>query len=409
MSGSATRRCRPRLTAAAAASRPVAGGTDLVVGTRRAKGLLNNLVALDRIAQLARIGSEPPTASGSVRRRATPTWPVILTSANDGRPSPTPPRSSAHPRRATSGTLGQQHRQRHPGRPPRPSGPLLRFEAEVEVRWPRAITALGQLVEAGRGRTRPPSDELIVAIVLPEAAGAGKPRPARVPPADGDRGRGRDGRGPARRGSSATPGSPSPPSRQRSGGSPAGRGRARRNGRRAGGRGGGLGAHRGRECPQSCTSWLVAPDPAGHGGCLSSVGRSVRRSRAPAGQVVPIPASASTFGCVDERAIPGGLHRRTRRATRWRSGPTGPGRPVLRGELGLRCSKEGCDDSECGACMVLLDGRPVNSCSYLALQVEGRQVTTVEGLATGTTLHPRCSRPSSIRAGSSVGSAPRGR
>jgi len=61
---------------------------------------------------------------------------------------------------------------------------------------------------------------------------------------------------------------------------------------------------------------------------------------------------------------------------------------VLRGELGLTGSKEGCDDSECGACMVLVDGQPVNSCSYLALQAEGRQVTTVEGLAAGTTLHP---------------------
>src|ERR671936_1327494 len=54
---------------------------------------------------------------------------------------------------------------------------------------------------------------------------------------------------------------------------------------------------------------------------------------------------------------------------------------VLRGELGLTGTKEGCDDSECGACMVLLDGRPLNSCSYLALQAEGRRVTTVEGLA----------------------------
>jgi len=54
---------------------------------------------------------------------------------------------------------------------------------------------------------------------------------------------------------------------------------------------------------------------------------------------------------------------------------------VLRGELGLAGTKEGCDDSECGACMVLLDGRPVNSCSYLALQAGGRAVTTVEGLA----------------------------
>ena len=61
---------------------------------------------------------------------------------------------------------------------------------------------------------------------------------------------------------------------------------------------------------------------------------------------------------------------------------------VLRSELGLTGSKEGCDDSECGACMVLIDGQPVNSCSYLALQAEGRQVTTVEGLASGTTLAP---------------------
>jgi carbon-monoxide dehydrogenase small subunit len=54
---------------------------------------------------------------------------------------------------------------------------------------------------------------------------------------------------------------------------------------------------------------------------------------------------------------------------------------VLRTELGLTGTKEGCDDSECGACMVLVDGRPVNSCSYLALQSDGREITTVEGLA----------------------------
>ena len=54
---------------------------------------------------------------------------------------------------------------------------------------------------------------------------------------------------------------------------------------------------------------------------------------------------------------------------------------AVREELGLTGSKEGCDDSECGACMMLLDGEPVNSCSYLALQAQGRDVTTVEGLA----------------------------
>ena len=59
---------------------------------------------------------------------------------------------------------------------------------------------------------------------------------------------------------------------------------------------------------------------------------------------------------------------------------------AVREEVGLTGSKEGCDDSECGACMMLLDGKPVNSCSYLALQAEGREVTTVEGLADGDRL-----------------------
>jgi aerobic-type carbon monoxide dehydrogenase small subunit (CoxS/CutS family) len=61
---------------------------------------------------------------------------------------------------------------------------------------------------------------------------------------------------------------------------------------------------------------------------------------------------------------------------------------AVRGEVGLTGTKEGCDDSECGACMMLLDGQPVNSCSYLALQADGREVTTVEGLADGEGLSP---------------------
>jgi carbon-monoxide dehydrogenase small subunit len=59
---------------------------------------------------------------------------------------------------------------------------------------------------------------------------------------------------------------------------------------------------------------------------------------------------------------------------------------AVRDGIGLTGSKEGCDDSECGACMMLLDGKPVNSCSYLALQAEGRDVTTVEGLSDGAGL-----------------------
>ncbi len=61
---------------------------------------------------------------------------------------------------------------------------------------------------------------------------------------------------------------------------------------------------------------------------------------------------------------------------------------VVRTEVGLTGSKEGCDDSECGACMMLLDGKPVNACSYLALQTEGRDITTVEGLADADGLAP---------------------
>ena len=61
---------------------------------------------------------------------------------------------------------------------------------------------------------------------------------------------------------------------------------------------------------------------------------------------------------------------------------------AVREGVGLTGAKEGCDDSECGACMMLLDGKPVNSCSYLALQADGREVTTVEGLAGDAELSP---------------------
>jgi aerobic-type carbon monoxide dehydrogenase small subunit (CoxS/CutS family) len=68
-----------------------------------------------------------------------------------------------------------------------------------------------------------------------------------------------------------------------------------------------------------------------------------------------------------------------------------PGTTLLRAireHVGLTGAKEGCDDSECGACMMLLDGRPVNACSYLALQAEGRTITTIEGLDPDGSLSP---------------------
>ncbi|HET9642538.1 MAG TPA: (2Fe-2S)-binding protein [Burkholderiaceae bacterium] len=62
---------------------------------------------------------------------------------------------------------------------------------------------------------------------------------------------------------------------------------------------------------------------------------------------------------------------------------------VLRGPLGLTGTHVGCDTSQCGCCTVLVDGESVKSCTLLAVQAEGRQVTTVEGLARADgTLHP---------------------
>jgi len=61
---------------------------------------------------------------------------------------------------------------------------------------------------------------------------------------------------------------------------------------------------------------------------------------------------------------------------------------LIRDHLGLTGTHVGCDTAQCGACTVHVDGRAVKSCSILALQADGTQVTTIEGLATGDELHP---------------------
>jgi len=61
---------------------------------------------------------------------------------------------------------------------------------------------------------------------------------------------------------------------------------------------------------------------------------------------------------------------------------------LIRERLGLTGTHIGCDTSQCGACTVLLDGRAVKSCTILAVQAQGREITTIEGLAPRGTLHP---------------------
>jgi len=61
---------------------------------------------------------------------------------------------------------------------------------------------------------------------------------------------------------------------------------------------------------------------------------------------------------------------------------------LIRGHFGLTGTKLGCGEGECGACTVLVDGRSVNSCLFLAVDCHGKEVLTIEGLAHGTELHP---------------------
>jgi len=91
---------------------------------------------------------------------------------------------------------------------------------------------------------------------------------------------------------------------------------------------------------------------------------------------------------------------------------------LLREHLDLTGTKKGCDQGQCGACTVLIDGRRFNSCLTFAVMYDGAQITTIEGLAAKGALHPlqrprarciRCSRRSSTMMRSSAATARRGK
>jgi carbon-monoxide dehydrogenase small subunit len=60
----------------------------------------------------------------------------------------------------------------------------------------------------------------------------------------------------------------------------------------------------------------------------------------------------------------------------------------LREELGMKGTKRGCDSGQCGACTILMDGKTINACLVLAIQADGKEIMTIEGLSSGGRLHP---------------------
>src|SRR5712692_2173095 len=104
-----------------------------------------------------------------------------------------------------------------------------------------------------------------------------------------------------------------------------------------------------------------------------------------AAAAVPLPGQEAEVPAVSRTAIRltvNGAERRIEVEDRWTLAE------LLRDHLGLTGTKIGCDRGECGACTVLLDGRPVYSCSNLAVWADGREIETVEGLAHGEQLDP---------------------
>ena len=373
------------LTAAADGYRPVAGGTDLVVGTRQGKWTLpEDVVALDRIAELRgidaaddglRIGATTSHADlvrhPAIRER----WTALADAAA----------IVGSPATRHVGTLGGNLANASPAA--ETSGALLCFDAQVEVRSAAASRRIA-LTDLFRG---PGQTTIARTSSSSRSSCRSSPVPAAATCDSSSVGRWRS-RSWAQRPSCAstaascvTPGSPSPPWPRPSDGSPrpSPRSSARTVGRLRRRRRAGWRPRPRRRSPTSARRsttgrrwrpWSSAGPSAGAvARARGEIDRHPRQRQPVRSQLtMRYPATLQ----VNEASYPVELE------------PDRTLLSVLRSELGLTGSKEGCDDSECGACMVLIDGQPVNSCSYLALQAAGREVTTVEGLASGTTLAP---------------------
>ncbi len=361
------------LIAVAGGARPVAGGTDLVVGARSGKSTLpSSIVAIHRIDELRGVES---LDEGGLRLGALASHAEIAASA-DIEARFTALRDAcaivgSHATRA-QGTVGGNLMNASPAM--ETGGPLLCFDASVTLvssSGSRSV-AIEELWE-GPGRTTAKPDELLVSIEVPapaegtgsaylrleyrrqmEIAVVGATAVVTVT----------DGVVTARSDRHDRPVTDDQAGTRR-------RGRPRRQRRRC---------CSDRDCRSSrCRGRNPDLRRAGLGGVPTRDGGGDRpardRNRARAGTGGRLVKVAVTLN-VNGASYPVELD---------------PGTNLLaavRDVVGLTGSKEGCDDSECGACMMLLDGQPVNSCSYLALQAEGSEVTTVEGLADGGTLAP---------------------
>jgi aerobic-type carbon monoxide dehydrogenase small subunit (CoxS/CutS family) len=123
-------------------------------------------------------------------------------------------------------------------------------------------------------------------------------------------------------------------------------------------------------------------ESTGVGLIISAVVPSLVQAGPLATSTAPAEAQTSAVPRTAIRLAVNGVERRTEVEDRWTLVE------LLRDHLGLTGTKIGCDRGECGACTVLLDRKPIYSCSYLAVWVDGRSIQTVEGLAQSDRLHP---------------------